>query len=210
MKTYPSIPRIKKNLNPDKPLYTFAKIDGSNLRAEWQVKKGWTKFGTRTQLLDESNLIFGSAIPIFKFSLADPLEKIFFKRWPSATVYFEFWGENSFAGSHDPKDIKKLTLFDVAPFKEGIMGPKDYQKYFGNLEIAPFLGIHTWDHIFLREVANSKLSGMSFEGVVGKCGTRHNLEMYKVKSRAWREKVVERYSLQYLQNLEDQDTGIDL
>ena len=102
-----------------------------------------------------------------------------------------------------------MTLFNVAPFKEGIMGPKDYLKYFGNLEIAPFLGIHAWDHTFLREVANSKLSGMSFEGVVGKCGARHNLEMYKVKSRAWREKVVARYSLQYLQNLENQDAGID-
>ena len=48
MKSYPTIPRQNRRLNY---AYVFDKLDGSNIRAEWNPKKGFYKFGSRTRLL---------------------------------------------------------------------------------------------------------------------------------------------------------------
>lgn len=57
MKDYPSIPGSSKA--PQLPCIAFKKYDGSNIRAEWSKKRGWYKFGTRTQLIDKTDLVFG-------------------------------------------------------------------------------------------------------------------------------------------------------
>src|SRR5579862_2894932 len=122
MKSYPSIPKI---INTDKPVFVFSKYDGSNLRFQWNQKQGWYKFGTRTHLFDKTDKTFGCAIPIFQATLACQLEQIAKQnKWQELTVFAEFWGENSFAGSHVQDDTKYLTLFDAAPYKKGILGPE--------------------------------------------------------------------------------------
>lgn len=48
MKAYPS---ITTKIDFSKSFHLFDKLDGSNIRAEWSPKKGFYKFGSRTQLL---------------------------------------------------------------------------------------------------------------------------------------------------------------
>ena len=50
MKSYRSIPFANK-IPENETFYVFDKLDGSNIRAEWNPKKGFYKFGSRSQLL---------------------------------------------------------------------------------------------------------------------------------------------------------------
>src|SRR4051812_33816896 len=103
MKSYWSIPGWK-NAPHNMPCLGFEKFDGSNIRAEWSKKAGWYKFGSRNVLLDESHPDLGSAIPLFRETLADRIDKVFRDRKSSlpefdqAVVYCEFYGAQSFAG----------------------------------------------------------------------------------------------------------------
>lgn len=196
MKTYPSI--VNSNALPRSfvphDMYVFAKLDGSNLRFEWSKKSGWYKYGTRTRLFDHTDEIFGPAINIFQDTLACPLDEIFKnQRYESAVVFAEFYGKNSFAGLHDPTENKFLSLIDVAPYKKGILGPKEFVDLFGHLNIAKFLGVYFWDQDFIQEVRQGKFLDDAFEGVVGKSGKDHKLFMAKAKTQAWVDKVKERY-----------------
>ena len=113
MKAYPSIPSSTGQKFREFEAHVFDKIDGSNLRWEWNSKRGWYKFGTRNRLFDVTDPDFGSAIDIFFSKFAEPLERhARSQRWRACMAFTEFWGENSFAGLHDPTDDKYLTLID--------------------------------------------------------------------------------------------------
>ena len=192
MKSYPSIKRATGNSFREIKLYTFDKIDGSNLRFEWSKKRGWYKFGIRKRLFDETDITFGEAIPLFMETLADPLCSIAKKaRWESVVVFCEFWGEKSFAGLHEPKDNKKLTVIDVAPYKQGILPPKEFLNLFG--EYGPkYFGIINWTRGFVKEVRNGNLD-TTFEGVVGKNIDGNKIVMYKAKTQKWIDAVLQLY-----------------
>jgi len=193
MKTYPSIP---KAVGGEGLLHTFDKIDGSNLRFEWTKKRGWFKFGTRKRLFDDSDEIFGVAIPIFREQLAEPLEKVIISQgWTKVVVFVEFWGAKSFAGCHELNDPKFLTVIDVSPHQRGILDPKEFVKLFG--EFGPkYFGMVSWNKPFIETVKSGSLSGVSFEGVVGKAIQNKKIVMVKTKTQAWVNKVKERYSEQ--------------
>src|SRR5271166_3879848 len=136
MKAYPSIARDVVNI----PIYAFDKLDGSNIRAEWSRKKGFYKFGTRTRLVDATDLMLGSAPELVTTKYERDLSDIFKKeRYESAVCFFEFWGLKSFAGNHDPDEPHNVTLFDVNPYKKGILDPGAYMDLFGHLDIARLL-----------------------------------------------------------------------
>jgi len=200
MKTYPSISRNFVEFEA----YVFDKLDGSNTRFEWTKKKGWYKFGTRHRLFDETDPVFGTAIPLFHNTWAQALADIAKKeRYEEMTVFLEFWGPNSFAGNHNPADQKTLTLFDVAPYKQGLLGPKDFLKLFGHLDIAKFLGRHHWTRGFVDRIYDGA-SGLEhgFEGVIGKSKEgRHDLIMRKAKSKQWIDKVKSQYSAEEAEKL---------
>jgi hypothetical protein len=97
MKEYPSIEGPSKA--PRDQCIAFFKYDGSNLRFEWQRKKGWCKFGTRHCLFDESHEVFGEAIKLFNETIAIKIDPILRKEYRDAqiiTVYCEFFGKQSF------------------------------------------------------------------------------------------------------------------
>lgn len=195
MKPYPSIASSQGQQFREFEAYVFDKLDGSNLRMEWTRKVGWSKFGTRSRLFDETDTDFGTAIPVFRRDWAIPLAEVARQqRWNHLIVFMEFHGKNSFAGKHDPADEKKLTLFDACPDKKGLLGPRAFLDTFDGLPYAKFFGICKWTRGFVERVrAGTEPGGMTFEGVVGKAGSRHELVMAKAKTQAWVDKVLAQY-----------------
>ena len=191
MKFYPSIPR---GYFRRFQAHTFDKVDGSLTRWEWSKKRGWYKYGTRTRLFDETDLIFGSAIALFHDTLAAPIADIAkVQQWDRVVAFAEFHGLHSLAGTHLPEDPKSLTLFDISPLGKGILPPTEFLKLFGHLEIPRFLGIIDWDHDYVDQVRQSKVEGITFEGVVGKAEIDKKIIMEKAKTQAWIDKVLDRY-----------------
>jgi len=183
LEQYPSIDKIIRNTH----IYAYDKLDGSNIRAEWTRKTGFTKFGSRRQLIDESHTLLGEAIPLFNDKYADVLDEIFRKqKYQKATAFFEFYGENSFAGFHEdePHDV---TLFDVHIYKQGLMSPQEFNKVFKRVDTAPLLFQGKPTAEFVESVQAGTLEGMTFEGVVCKAGydNRNKLASFKIKNKAW-------------------------
>ena len=187
MKSYLSNSRLFREFEA----YVFDKLDGSNLRFEWHRKRGWCKYGTRHRLFDESDPVFGMAITQFHNEFATGLSDIFkSERYESAVAFCEFWGPNSFAGNHDSSDVKNLTLFDVSSHRTGLLGPREFLKLYGHMNIPKFLGKANWTRGFVERVYNGEVDGVTFEGVVGKAKeSKHDLIMAKAKSRIWIDKV---------------------
>lgn len=193
METYPSIGRNVTN----EPIIAFDKLDGSNIRAEWSRKNGFTKFGTRTRLLDPNEKTFGEAIELFNNTHADILSEIFTKaKMQKATAFLEFYGESSFAGFHNENEPHKVSLFDIHVYKTGMLTAKEFLKLVeGKVEIPNILYQGKVNSDFVAKVKNSELEGMTFEGVVCKGGldNRRRPIMFKVKSQAWLDKLKNKY-----------------
>ncbi len=194
MKSYPSMYRVDlAGWNRD--LYTFDKLDGSNLRFEWSRKTGWYKFGTRKRLFDEKDKLFGPAIPLFMETLADPLAEIAHNnKWINIVAFAEFWGEKSLAGRHIADDPKYLTLFDVSIYRHGMLGPKEFLKHFQYLNIPKFFGVKNWNKDFVDSVRKFELEGITLEGVVGKSGDYDDLTLVKCKTQKWLDEIKRLYS----------------
>lgn len=195
MKQYPSIPVSTGQSFREFDAYIFAKLDGSNVRAEWTRKKGWSKFGTRTRLVDTTDPVFGIVPALFMQTLSEDIERIAKdERWEHLVVFCEFYGESSFAGLHTPGEPKSLALLDVAANKRGLLPPRDFVKLFANkTSIAPFLGTQRWTRGLVNQVRQSAYPGMSSEGVVGKAQIKHELVMAKAKSLVWLNRVAALY-----------------
>lgn len=186
MKTYPTIARKITNVD----VYAFDKIDGSNIRAEWVRKHGsFVKFGSRKRLLGEDQGKIAVAQELISDNYLAELNKIFRdQRYEKVVVFFEVYGPNSFAGTH-PDDVSDLrvTMIDVAPYKKGILPPKEFVRWFGALDVPPVLYHGKPSVPFVESVRNSTLEGMTYEGVV--CKVQHKIgrpfTMFKIKSTAW-------------------------
>lgn len=166
--------------------YVFDKLDGSNIRAEWSPKKGFYKFGSRHRLLGEDQGIIWNAKQMILDKYGTYLDGIFRnQRYERAVAYFEFYGQFSFAGSHEDNDKHDVVLFDVAPFKKGILLPKDFLKLFGHLDTPKLLHTGRVTHDLFDEIKDGTLEGMTHEGVMCKGTEKGKVYMYKVKSRKW-------------------------
>jgi hypothetical protein len=190
MKSYPSIPRRVQEFTAE----VFDKLDGSNMRSEW-AKKGWFKHGRRNGLLDESNEHLVVVEDMFMARLAEPLERIAVdNKWQHLVVFYEFWGNKSLAGQHEKGDPKFLTVFDAAPNKKGLLGPEEFRRIFEDkVPTARYLGRFDWTDGFVERVRKGEVEGVTFEGVVGKAGTRHDIVRAKAKTQQWLDAVRARY-----------------
>jgi hypothetical protein len=189
MKTYPTISR---DIIKGKPFYCFDKLDGSNIRAEWDRKKFFWKFGTRHRLLDETDQILGKSINLIKSHYEKNLHDIFIKeRQTNVVCFFEFFGENSFAGNHNETDDHKVLLIDVSFYKKGILDPREFIKLFSNVETANLLYNGNVNEPFILDVKNGSLKDMTFEGVVCKSilSNKKPPVMFKIKNNAWIQKL---------------------
>ncbi len=199
MKTYPSIPH---RLDTDEPLTIFAKLDGSNIRAEW--KGGAWRLGSRRKVLSRG--LLAEEVPgLFEATFAAPLRAIFqASGWSQATAYFEFHGPNSFAGKHEDEP-HVLTLLDVAVHRKGLLLPGVFLQTFGHLPHAAVLHRGPLTPAIQAQIEDGTLPGMPPEGVVAKADryiSPGRPLMFKHKSRAWLARLHEqRSSVEELESL---------
>jgi len=173
---------------------TFDKLDGSNIRAEWSRKQEFYKFGSRTQLINRNHPILGEAVDLIVEKYQKQLAKIFSaKKWERAVAFFEFYGKNSFAGSHENEE-HKVTLIDVNVYKRGMIEPLHFIELFEEVGIPKVLhkGVLTED--LVTSVKNGTLEDMTFEGVVCKYHNPKNkvVKMFKIKNRSWIDRLKEK------------------
>lgn len=190
MKQYPS---IYTTPNYSESFVVFDKLDGSNIRAEWSRKRGFYKHGSRTQLLSTEQEILYPSIEMIEREYAPALASRFKKAgFESAVCFFEYYGPNSFAGSHNPTDKMELVLIDIAPYKKGILSPKEFLELAEGLKIPNILHKGKIGAQIIQDVRNGTFPGVTFEGIVCKGPYQQKLGhpvMFKVKSQAWLDKL---------------------
>lgn len=195
MKTYASIPHYNKGLFGEY-CYAFDKLDGNNIRLEWNKKRGWYKFGTRNVIIDSKNPDFGDSINIFMNKYSEDLQKIFrdkkeYRNCDNFVVFCEYVGENSFAGKHDPNDILDMILFDVSQYKRGIIPPKEFLENFSILDIPKLIYQGEYNMELIQLIRNNDFSLK--EGVIckGTYKTKGNdiVWMSKIKTNEWLYKI---------------------
>jgi len=183
MKSYPSIGTKFVRTK----VVAFDKLDGSNIRAEWSKKKGFYKFGSRNRLIDRSQPILGNAIDLIVENYQEQLSSIFSaKKWERAVAFFEFYGENSFAGSHEDEE-HKVTLIDVNVYKRGMIEPLYFIELFEGMGIPKVLHTGVLTEDLVTSVKSGTLDDMTFEGVVCKYQNqkKNKVSMFKIKNRNW-------------------------
>jgi RNA ligase-like protein len=137
MKIPLAYPKIPDTTNcPLKQCIVFDKLDGTNVIFYRNREGEWYAFGTRR---DKFPLHHNG---IKEFNIAHPgLEEAseifdasdFDNNGKELTLFFEFLGENSFAGQHQKNDPKKLVLIDVSVDGK-ILPPEDFINYSSKLE----------------------------------------------------------------------------
>lgn len=191
MKAYPS---IETKIDFSKKYHIFDKLDGSNIRAEWNKKSGFYKFGSRTQLLNEDQKTLWPCRNAILEKFGDVLSSRFSKlKCDNALAFFEWVGPESFAGNHGA-DISKNSpvLIDIAIYKKGMLPPEKFLELSDGLTTPALLHIGRIDEDFFQSVRNRTLEGMTFEGVVGKgeFSQQHgHAIMFKIKSNDWLNKL---------------------
>lgn len=209
------------NKAPRSQCVAFYKYDGSNIRCEWSKKKGWYKFGSRTVLIDRTAPL-GDSIDIFLRTYGEALEKIFidnkrFREAQNITVFCEYFGDNSFAGQHDPDDEKYVILLDVSIHKKGIMSPIDFLRTFYMVDTPPVIYTGNFSNEFIQGVKDGKYpvnEGVVAKGLLSKRKDGHNLWMAKCKTRSWMERLKtkaeespEKFDQILKENVQEQNNG---
>ena len=205
MKQYHSIEYWNKGVMGTN-VFAFDKLDGSNLRFEWTQKDskknsnyGFTKFGTRKQIIGPDDEQWGEGIHIFMDKYATELDRIFrsnkqFRNSKKITSFAEFYGENSFAGWHDPeeKGNMQLTLFDV-DVQKGYIKPRDFVKMFSHLGIPDIVFEGQYNKSLVEDVKNNVYElkeGVVVKGIMlTKRKGIENVFMTKIKTTEWLQKV---------------------
>jgi len=192
MKQYPSIAHYKDSILGT-PLVAFNKLDGSNLRFEWDKKKGWNKFGTRRTMLSKGDPLY-IGVDLFLDKYSEGLTTIFkedkdFRGIREVVVFCELFGPNSFYGQHDFENME-VVLLDVNPMTKGFIPPREFIKKFGHLGIPEivFDGMITND-----DVRNVRYSKELKEGVVCKWMNNKHLQTCKIKTNNWLNTLKEKY-----------------
>ena len=183
MKSYPS---ISTNVDNTLQYHIFDKLDGSNIRADWEAGNGFTRFGSRKKLLFDDNQLANAKDIIcqkYESGIADVFDSMGVKK---ATCFFEYLGPNSFAGKHpDAEDQMNAVLIDMNLFKHGMIDPQIFLKNFEHLHIPNYLGFVHIDNHYIECVKNGTLNGVTFEGIVCKTRVKNKLKMTKIKSNDW-------------------------
>lgn len=192
MKEYPSIFKFGKGpLEIGSYIYAFDKLDGSNIRAEWSKKRGFYKFGSRTQLINESSPTLGESISLIKDKYEKEITDKFKSKTENIVCFFEFFGNSSFAGNHIKDEKHDVVLFDINMQNYGLLKPKEFIEFTKNMHTPKIVYEGNLSKEFENDIWDGKYS-VTFEGVVCKSNLRdrhQNIMSAKIKTKAWIEKL---------------------
>ena len=197
---YSKIPNSEKCLLNN--CIAFEKYDGTNIHVVWNKKWGWIDFGTRRDRFPLNNVGINE---FFKChpelgddktlklieNISDKIldfvcENTNYNIYNEVIIFMEYHGPNSFAGQHDPKDIKKLTLIDVMTDGQ-IIPPQQFLDDFKDFDIAKVIYKGKYSGQFSEDVRNGKYSVN--EGVVCKGVVDDKVYMCKIKTNAYMNKL---------------------
>ena len=225
MKHYDSIPRIQDDGTlMGEFVWGFNKLDGQNFLATYKPKKyEFGPFGSRTVGVDENSEQFGDTVKWFKNSqYPEILKKIVkensgkkgvFTGVEEITFYFEWYGENSFAGKHQEGDEMHLALIDVFLKKKGYLEPEKYYDLFkmSGIEIPSLIYRGALDSTIINLIKGNDWTQPDCampsvkEGVVFKRSTLlkgQRRPSVKVKTKWWIKKLHSLYTEEECKKLE--------
>lgn len=203
MKHYPSIDHeIRKGVS----IIAFDKLDGSCTSSLWKYKKGFHRFSSRTQLIDEKTNELGKySIPLMKekeseleYIIKDSYKKEIWSK-EEFIFFFEFYGPSSFAGVHNWNESHKVTLIDLNVSRQGLIGSRQFVNLFKDkTDMAQVLYEGNITEDLILSVRNRTLPGITFEGIVCKQSVKNKVGelpyMTKIKTNEWINKVKGLYS----------------
>lgn len=203
MKQYSSIGR---DIVYNQMCYVFDKLDGRNFRVEFKADDGFVKFGTRTHLVDRTDMQYVNAIEMLEMivihdlSFMKAISKIHWQytkhlskaeqRKARSTIFCEYYSDYSFAGQDvytADMTAQKIACIDIDVYKHRIIDPNIFihsipEEYraqcFGHYVIIP-------DVVERIRKKDSEFANLR-EGVVCKYVNRQgNVEMFKIKTYDW-------------------------
>ena len=225
MKHYDSIPRIQDDGTlKGEIVWGYNKLDGQNFCATYNVKRDkFGPFGSRTVTVDERSEQFGNTVSYFLNKGYEDILAIkvgqnrgkgeVFNGIDEITFFFEWYGNNSFAGKHEEGDEMHLALIDVFLKKKGYIEPKEYERIFRStsIEMPELIYTGPLDADIIARIQNNDWTkdGCEFpnvkEGVVFKRSTLmkgQRRPSVKVKTKWWLEKLHSMYSEEECKKLE--------
>lgn len=221
MKHYDSIPKITEdNELLGKEVWAYNKLDGQNLCVRYTKGEGFSGFGSRKCSLKPGDPNFGNSIEWFYKHYSETLGRIlqeepYFKGAKEITLYFEWYGDLSFAGVHDPADTSlRLALIDVAVIKKGYIEPETFYNIFSDipgLEIPGVIYKGVLDQGFIESIQKNDPTSPNpqyptvKEGVVCR-GTRtlrgQRMPKVKIKTDWWISELHKRFKPEQWEELE--------
>jgi hypothetical protein len=225
MRYYDSIPRVQDDGTLlGNVVWAFNKLDGQNLGVRYSAKrKEFINFVSRHRQVDENDEQFGEAVRYFKEHYPNVLlniikensgKKGIFNGAQELMFFFEWCGEHSFAGFHNPEDKLDLYLIDVFISKKGYIEPEDFYDMFCTNDniLTPELiyhGVLTKDFITSINKNDWTKEGCQYptvkEGVVCR-NTRilkgQRMPKCKFKTQWWLNKLHEKFSEEECKKLE--------
>ena len=226
MKHYNSIPRIQDDGTlKGEEIWAFNKLDGQNFCVKYSVKnKQFGPFGRRKRTVDETDEQFGDTVKYFKNSeIPNELTRLvkehsgkgkLFNGVQEITFFFEWYGENSFAGFHQEGDDMHLALIDVDIKKKGYIEPKEYYNIFGEnaiIEIPELIYKGKLNDEFINSIKNNDWTkdGCQYptvkEGVVCRRSTLmkgQRMPKVKFKTTWWLNELHKKYDEETCKELE--------
>lgn len=175
------------------PIIAFDKLDGSNIRFEWNKKRGFYKFGSRNVMIDENSEQLGIGVRIIKEKYEEQLNRIFttkkYRDVLSFVCYGEFIGKSSAFGQHDfEKDQFDVVLFDVDRYKKGLIPPKEFVDDFGDLGIPKIVYTGNLNKELVGRVKANEFylsEGVICKGKINTKKDREQLYYCKIKTDDW-------------------------
>jgi len=199
MKIKLAYPKIPDTLHcPLKNCIAFEKIDGTCLHFVWSPEHGFHSFGTRRDrftYIDASFAQFhqdhpglNGLEPAFQ-KIEQPLSDFLIKNYYSTKeviIFTEFHGPHSFAGTHNLKEEKKLTLFDVQ-VDGAMLAPDEFIKLFEPFGVPKVVFRGKFTGQLFMDVRSGKYPVA--EGVVVKGMVDGQVYMAKIKTNAYLAKL---------------------
>lgn len=180
----------------------FDKLDGSNLRFEWNPKRGFYKFGARQQTRTLVDLQFGEAFNHFIKKYQDGIDQVMssskYRKYLSCVCFGEYFGQNSEFGQHVEGDPIDVVLFDVHIYKKGLVHPQEFIDDFGHLGIPRIIFQDRLSTEWIDAIKNDTFSYGLKEGVICKTVLQTKkgndfTEYCKIKTDDWLERLRARY-----------------